>query len=179
MVSVVHVTGPQGGPHRPDRNRVFSQRLRWIPPGPVLPVANVHDLHRTVMRGCCAGSRAWPASNLPVARGTSSLVRATTHEARMSATAPDVDVVVIGAGVAGLGAAHALRTAGRSCVVLEASGRIGGRAWTAHPPELGGVWFDMGAVWLHAAERNPLVPIAQALGHRLLRSDELRQERTF
>lgn len=92
---------------------------------------------------------------------------------------PDVDVVVIGAGLAGLGAATALRAAGRSAVVLEASGRIGGRAWTTHPPELGGVWFDMGAVWLHNAETNPLVPIARAAGDTLLRSDELRVERVF
>ena len=91
----------------------------------------------------------------------------------------DVDVVVIGAGCAGLGAATALREAGRSALVLEASDRIGGRAWTTHPAELGGVWFDMGAVWLHNAETNPLVPIARAAGETLLRSDELRVERTF
>jgi monoamine oxidase len=41
---------------------------------------------------------------------------------------PDVDVVVIGAGLAGLGAATALRAAGRTAVVLEATERIGGRA---------------------------------------------------
>ena len=76
----------------------------------------------------------------------------------------DVDVVVIGAGLAGLGAATALREAGRSALVLEASDRIGGRAWTTHPAELGGVWFDMGAVWLHNAETNPLVPIAASGG---------------
>jgi monoamine oxidase len=97
----------------------------------------------------------------------------------MASTAPDVDVVVIGAGLAGLGAATALRDAGRSALVVEASDRIGGRAWTTHPPELGGVWFDMGAVWLHSAERNPLVPIAQDAGDLLLRADELRQKRTF
>jgi monoamine oxidase len=91
----------------------------------------------------------------------------------------DVDVVVIGAGLAGLGAAAALRDAGRSALVLEASDRIGGRAWTTYPVELGGVWFDMGAVWLHSAEINPLVPVARAAGDVLLRSDELRVERTF
>lgn len=92
---------------------------------------------------------------------------------------PDVDVVVIGAGLAGLGAATALRAAGRTAVVLEATERIGGRAWTTLPPELGGVWFDMGAVWLHNAETNPLVPLARAAGETLLRSDELRVERVF
>jgi monoamine oxidase len=91
----------------------------------------------------------------------------------------DVDVVVIGAGAAGLGAATALRQARRRAIVLEASRRIGGRAWTAHPPELGGAWFEMGAIWLHAAERNPLVPIAEAAGERLLRSDQIRHKRSF
>ncbi len=91
----------------------------------------------------------------------------------------DSDVVVIGAGLAGLGAATALRAMGRSCVVLEASGRIGGRAWTTNPASLGGVWFDMGAVWFHDAEHNPLVPIAKAAGDKLLRSDEIRTERTY
>ena len=95
------------------------------------------------------------------------------------AVVPDVDVVVIGAGLAGLGAATALREAGRAAVVLEASARIGGRAWTTYPAELGGVWWDVGAVWLHNAETNPLVPIARAAGDALLRSDELRVERTF
>jgi monoamine oxidase len=91
----------------------------------------------------------------------------------------DTDVVVIGAGLAGLGAATALRARGRSCVVLEASGRAGGRAWTTNPASLGGVWFDMGAVWFHDAEHNPLVSIANAAGDRLLRSDEIRTERTY
>ncbi len=91
----------------------------------------------------------------------------------------DVDVVVIGAGLAGLGAAAALREMGRSCVVLEASGRVGGRAWTTNPASLGGVWFDMGAVWFHDAEHNPMVPIATSAGDRLLRSDQIRVERTY
>lgn len=97
----------------------------------------------------------------------------------MPATPTDADVLVIGAGLAGLGAATKLREHGLAAIVLEAADRIGGRAWTAYPEVLGGAWFDMGAVWLHAAEQNPLVPIAQAAGDTLLRSDELRRKRTF
>ena len=91
----------------------------------------------------------------------------------------DIDVIVVGAGLAGLGAAARLRARGVSAIVLEASGRVGGRAWTTHPPELGGTWFDQGAMWLHAAERNPLVPIAKAAGETLIASDTFRTERTF
>ena len=76
--------------------------------------------------------------------------------------------MVVGAGVAGLAAAARLREAGLSCELLEASGRIGGRA---HTVSVGGEPFDAGASWLHAAERNPLVPIAKAAGDRLLDSD--------
>lgn len=91
----------------------------------------------------------------------------------------DVDVVIVGAGAAGLAAGRSLQARGLRAVILEASGRIGGRAWTTHPPELGGVWFDMGAIWLHAAERNPLVPLARAANETLLNSAGLRSERDF
>ena len=87
------------------------------------------------------------------------------------------DVVVIGAGVAGLAAAAALRAAGRSCVLIEASGRIGGRAFTDCPPALVGAWFDHGATWLHAAERNPLAAIARDSGETLIDADKVRRSR--
>ena len=90
-----------------------------------------------------------------------------------------VDVVVVGAGVAGMSAASALRTAGLETVVLEASARIGGRAHTVTEPVLGGAWLDHGAIWLHSSETNPLVPIARAAGERLIDSDGQRHERTF
>lgn len=76
-------------------------------------------------------------------------------------------VLVVGAGVAGLSAARRLREHRVAVTVLEAGNRIGGRAWTTNPDALGAV-FDHGATWLHAAERNPLVPLAQP-------SDELRE----
>ena len=77
------------------------------------------------------------------------------------AAATDVDVVVIGAGAAGIAAAQALRAAGRQAVVLEARGRVGGRAFT--DASLGPI-YDAGAMFIHWAERNPWVQIARDLG---------------
>ncbi|RAK57180.1 flavin monoamine oxidase family protein [Phenylobacterium deserti] len=74
------------------------------------------------------------------------------------------DVVVIGAGAAGIAALRRLRAAGVSAVALEAQGRIGGRAHTVLArPDLP---LDLGCGWLHSADVNPLVtPIEQAGFH--------------
>ncbi len=80
----------------------------------------------------------------------------------------DTEIIVVGAGVAGLASAARLRATGRSCVVLEASGRVGGRA---HTIRLGDTPFDLGATWLHEAERNPLADLARAAGEALEDAD--------
>ena len=60
----------------------------------------------------------------------------------------DADVIVAGAGFAGLTAARDLRERDRSVIVLEARDRLGGRTWTAPIPgtdvaaEFGGAWFS-------------------------------------
>jgi monoamine oxidase len=71
------------------------------------------------------------------------------------------DVVVVGAGAPGIAAARRLATSGLSAMVLEATGRIGGRAWTC---DVAGLHFDLGCGWLHSADRNPWTRIAEAAG---------------
>ncbi len=73
----------------------------------------------------------------------------------------EVDVAIIGAGAAGLAAASALADTPLSVVVLEAQGRIGGRA---HTVSLAGLPLDLGCEWLHSADRNPLVEKIAAAG---------------
>ena len=75
-----------------------------------------------------------------------------------------VDVAIIGAGAAGLGAANALKNSGLSVIVLEARDRVGGRAHTimAAPD----VTFDVGCGWLHSADENSFVKIAEQLEFR-------------
>ena len=86
-------------------------------------------------------------------------------------------VVIVGAGVAGLAAAAALRRRGVAVSLLEASGRIGGRAHTTVPALLGAA-FDHGASWLHAAERNTLADLARRHGEPVIVTADTRVERT-
>jgi monoamine oxidase len=74
----------------------------------------------------------------------------------------DVDVVIVGAGAAGLSAAKEAAKKGLSFVVVEASHRIGGRAYTEELAP--GQPFDLGCHWMHSASLNPFVAIADQHG---------------
>jgi monoamine oxidase len=72
------------------------------------------------------------------------------------------DVVVIGAGAAGLAATATLLENGKSVTCIEAASRIGGRVHTN--TDIFGIPFDMGAHWLHNADLNPFIDIGKNLG---------------
>lgn len=83
-------------------------------------------------------------------------------------TVTDTDVIIIGAGVAGISAARQLKSSGLRTVILEARDRIGGRVFTETQPL--GRKFDRGAYWFHNRATNPLVPLARSAGIELLDS---------
>ena len=85
---------------------------------------------------------------------------------------PGADAIVVGAGAAGIGAARRLHDAGCDVLLIEASDRVGGRAYSERLvlPEGGDVTVDLGCGWLHSAGRNPWVAIARDLGLPIDRS---------
>jgi monoamine oxidase len=65
------------------------------------------------------------------------------------------DVIVIGAGIAGVQAARNIRAAGRRAIVLEADIRVGGRLRTRRLPD--GTCFDLGGQWIGTADTMPRI----------------------
>lgn len=72
------------------------------------------------------------------------------------------EVIVVGAGAAGLAAGALLHQAGVDVLVVEAAPRTGGRAFT--DSSTFGVAWDRGCHWLHSASVNPLRQAADDLG---------------
>lgn len=79
------------------------------------------------------------------------------------------DVIVVGAGLAGLTAGKTLLHAGRSFLILEATGRIGGRGRTDTTTFSAPV--DLGGAWIHNVPTNPLTPIITGSGYTVEKTD--------
>jgi len=73
-----------------------------------------------------------------------------------------VDVVIVGAGAAGIAAARRIAAAGRRYVVLEAGDHVGGRCVT--DTRIFGSPYDLGAHWIHTPHLNPLTKLGTRRG---------------
>ena len=82
---------------------------------------------------------------------------------RRSPTPPDSigSVVIVGAGMAGLGAAQTLQQAGVTVTVVEGRDRVGGRIHTSQDLA---VPIDLGASWIHGTQGNPLADLVADYG---------------
>lgn len=80
------------------------------------------------------------------------------------------DVVIVGAGVAGLSASRVLTAGGRSILLLEASPRVGGRVFTDIATF--GVPFDRGAAWIHGADENVMARLAHVYGFDVVTEEQ-------
>lgn len=95
---------------------------------------------RTLVKGAAAGTA---AAALPAA----------AVAAAERAKEKKVDVVVVGAGMAGLYAAHVLKKAGKSVALLEASHRVGGRVLNLQVGPRKNDVSEAGAQWINSDER--------------------------
>ncbi|HEY3680969.1 MAG TPA: FAD-dependent oxidoreductase, partial [Bradyrhizobium sp.] len=84
------------------------------------------------------------------------------HRASGAPLPREADIVVIGAGAAGIAAARRIQAANRKVIVIEATGRAGGRCLTDITSF--DVPFDRGARWLHNPESNPMIKLARNAG---------------
>lgn len=74
----------------------------------------------------------------------------------------EADIVVIGAGAAGIAAARRIMATGRKVVVVEAASQVGGRCIT--DTTTFDTPFDRGARWMHNPETNPMIRLARSAG---------------
>jgi monoamine oxidase len=96
------------------------------------------------------------------ASAASALAPASGGGARAAPLPREADIVVIGAGAAGIAAARRIAAANRKVIVLEATGQIGGRCIT--DTATFDVPFDRGARWIHNPDTNPMIRLARGAG---------------
>jgi monoamine oxidase len=98
---------------------------------------------------------------LALSAGTA-MTQLTSRRASAATPSREVEIVVIGAGAAGIAAARRIQAANRKVLVVEAEARPGGRCWTDSTTF--DVPFDRGARWLHHPDSNPMLKLAREAG---------------
>ena len=120
-----------------------------------LKTASMSALAALILSGCDEEDGVTATSVMPSTGVTSS------PPSTAPATTNKADVIIIGAGIAGLAAARQLQKDGWAVLLLEARDRIGGRVWTDNSL---GMPLDMGASWIHGVRGNPVTDLAEAFG---------------
>jgi monoamine oxidase len=118
-------------------------------------------LNRRSFLAASAAMTAAPALGAPVAPDSPAAKRSAPAPQAAPRPGP-VDVIIVGAGAAGIAAARRLAAAGRRFAVVEAAGTVGGRCIT--DTSLFGVPFDRGAHWVHMPDINPVAKLATQTG---------------
>jgi monoamine oxidase len=85
-----------------------------------------------------------------------------------SAKSSQANIIIIGAGIAGLAAARQLKSSGFQVTVLEARNRLGGRIYTDRNL---GVPIDLGASWIHGINGNPIAKLARDFNIKTQKTD--------
>ena len=139
------------------------RRATRLPPAAVDEPGPCRDGLSFQAQGVAERNRVMNRRQILQGLGAGALVGAFGAPLRAATAAPDV--LVIGAGGAGLTAARELMAQGVSVLVLEARDRIGGRAFTEN--SLGVAW-DRGCSWLHSSNVNPWMNYARQNGFEVL-----------
>jgi monoamine oxidase len=120
--------------------------------------ADTRFTRRTLIGTAAAGAA---ISALPKTARASGTAEPASASPDSSSAPKKADVVVVGAGLAGLSAARKIRQAGHSVIVLEARERVGGRTWNR--PLTGGSYIDAGAEFVGPTQ-DRIKALAQAVG---------------
>ena len=113
----------------------------------------------TLVASSCRLLTATPLASSPT--GKPAPVSPTDFPAPSADARPRIaEVIVIGAGIAGLAAARRLADLDYDVIVLEARERVGGRVWTDRSL---GLPLDLGASWIHGVNGNPLTELADEI----------------
>jgi len=89
-------------------------------------------------------------------------VAVAAHPALAIPASSGIDVIIVGAGAAGIAAARRIVAARRKLTIFEASDRVGGRCFT--DMHTFGIPYDRGAHWIHTPETNPVAKLGLKTG---------------